>query len=777
MHLYSPPFLKRVCDCAAVLAFVSTVAASPERIAFSNEGHSLFTIVVNHGSFASAEEASVASEKVDWFGSDSTEATICTESFAATELRHYLCALTGLDVNDPTQFPIKGDQEMVAGNVIIVGSELSNRQCAAYKVELGFAREGPGSPGPEGFRIKTVGKSDGIAVLLAGFDRVGTLYSVYDFLGLCGVRWFSPGLSGEVVPSRTELSVPQLDRMDAPKFAIRGYWAEFFVSENEFVRPVGKKGTIDFFNWMARNRMNLWSSGEMGVPPGEMKKRGLHLSAGGHTFYALIEPDAPYPYHHSRFPGSARYPTPDPYAVSPYFHGDENGDGILSYSEAHPEWYGLGPDGKRHFTKDPFGYNFCTSNKDMQTEFMKNLVEKLANGDWKYADYLDWWPEDADHWCVCDDCKALGSPTDRNLIMTHLIREGLKQALADGRLKRDIKVKFLIYSSAGVIDPPTKPLPKGFDYDGIMGTFFPIYRCYVHNLDDPACTEFNLHYFKYLNAWRTSPYYKGKFMIGEYYNISYFRDLPILFTQSMEHDIRFYYESGARAMHYMHIPIGNWGPRTITNYQFARMLWDPATDVSAMKDEYFRARYENANAQMRDFYASLERAMINVPEYLATPGEDENLGGRLRAFAEGKTKDIFPYRHLRMSGDHPPPDDGPSIEDSIHELSKTEKLMDQALAVPVNARARACILEDEALFRYADATVRLYYHMARSTEYPFRSLDWTKEMKQAVFQAEYLDCHPIADVAVYGGTKDMVRNALESTGIKEVYLRWRAMMP
>ena len=777
MHLQLPAFRKRVCGLAAALALAGTAAASTERISFAHKGHSLFTIVVNHGSFASAEEASVASDKPDWLGSDSDGATICTESFAATELRHYLCALSGLDANDPAQFPIKGDQEAVAGNVIIVGSELSNRQCATYRAELGFARGSTASPGPEGFRIKTVRKSDGVAVLLAGFDRVGTLYSVYDFLGLCGVRWFSPGLSGEVVPSRTELSVPQLDRLDAPKFTIRGYWAEFFVSENEFVRPVGKKGTIDFFNWMARNRMNLWSSGEMGVPPGEMKKRGLHLSAGGHTFYTLIDPGAPYPYHHSRFPGSASNLAPDPYAVSPDFHGDVNGDGILSYSEAHPEWYGLGPDGKRHFTTDPFGYNFCTSNKDMQNEFMKNLVEKLAKGDWKYADYLDWWPEDADHWCVCDDCKALGSPTDRNLIMTHLIREGLKQALADGRLKRDIKVKFLIYSSAGVIDPPTKPLPKGFDYDGIMGTFFPIYRCYVHNLDDPACTEFNLHYFKHLNAWRTNPYYKGKFMIGEYYNISYFRDLPILFTQRMEHDIRFYYESGARAMHYMHVPMGNWGPRTITNYQFARMLWDPATDIPAMKDEYFRARYEDANAQMCDFYTSLERAMINVPEYLATPGEDENLGGRLRAFAEGKTKDIFPYRHLRMSGDHPPPDNGPSIEDTLHELARTEHLMDQALAVPVSDRARACILEDEALFRYADATVRLYYHMARSTEYPFKSLDWTKEMKQAAVQAEYLDCHPIAYVAVYGGTKDMVRNALESTGIKEVYLRWRAMMP
>jgi hypothetical protein len=765
--------LRRLLAIGLAAALAPGGRASSLPVPLARGGHSLVTIIVNHGSFASADEASAASDTVDWFGSDERGATICTESFAATELRHYLCVLTGLDASDPGQFPIRRDEDAVAGNRIIVGSAASNRACAALERDAGV---GTPAQSPESFRIRTVRAKDGMALLLTGADRVGTLYAVYGFLGHLGVRWFSPGLAGEVVPVQKDLETPWLDLTDAPKFAIRGYWAEFFTSENEFVRPVGKKGTVDFFNWMARNRMNLWSSGETGVPPGEMKKRGLHLSAGGHTFYTLIDPDAPYPYRHPKWGSTVDRP-PDPYPVSPDFRGDVNGDGVLSYSEAHPEWYGLGADGQRHFTRDPFGYNFCTSNKDMRTEFMKNLVEKLSHGDWRYADYLDWWPEDADLWCVCDDCRALGSPTDRNLIMSDVIRVGLKQALADGRLRREIKVKFLIYSSAGVIEPPTRPLPAGFDYDGIMGTYFPIYRCYVHNLDDPACTEFNQRYFRYLKAWRTNPFYKGKFMIGEYYNISYFRDLPILFTRTMEHDIRFYYDSGARAMHYMHIPMGNWGPRTLTNYQFARMLWNPAIDVPAMKDDYFRARYEAAAARMSDFYASLERAMANVPEYLATPGEEENLGGRLRAFSEGKTKDIFPYRHLRLAGEHPPPDDGPSIEDSVRELDMTERLIDQALAVPVSARARGCLLEDEALFRYGDATVRLYYHMARSTTFAPRSPDWTREMGQAVVQANYLDSHPISFVAVYGGTKDMVRNALECTGIRDVYLKWKAIMP
>jgi hypothetical protein len=754
---------------AVVVATAGGLFASGNATVLATGGHSRFTIVVNHGAYASAEEASAASDKVDWFGSDVTAASVCTESFAATELRHYLCSLAGLDENDLTQFPIRGDNKAVDGDVIVLGS------CESSVLTAHYLSQGP--VGAESFTIRTVAREKGgTAVLLAGADRVGTLYAAYAFLGQFGIRWFSPGLSGEVVPSLPEV-VSHMDNFsDAPKFAVRGYWAEFFNSENEFVRPVGRKGTIDFFNWMARNRMNLWSSGELNVAAGEMKKRGLHLSAGGHTFYTLIDPGSPYPYKHSRFAGGTST-TPDPYPLSPDFKGDVNGDGVLSYSEAHPEWYGLGPDGVRHFTTDPFGYDFCTSNTAMQAEFLKNLITKLSTGDWKYADYLDWWPEDADHWCVCDNCKALGTPTDRNLIMTHLIREALKQALADGRLHRDVRVKFLIYSSAGVIAPPTRPLPKGFDYDGIMGTYFPIYRCYVHTIDDPACTEFNHPYYDYLKAWEASPYYKGKFMIGEYYNISYFRDLPILFTKSMEHDIRFYYDGGARAMHYMHVPMGNWGPRTITNYQFARMLWDPATDIPSMKEEYFRLRYEDAAGVMGDFYASLERALINVPEYLATPGEDENLGGRLRAFADGKPLHLFPYKHLRLSGEHPAPDDGPSIEDTLKELDTTERLMNHALGIAVSDRARGCELEDEALFHYADATVRLYYHMVRSTEYPFNSPAWTKEMKLAAVQADFLESHPIAFVAVHGGTKDMVRNALESTGIKGVYLKWRAMMP
>jgi hypothetical protein len=707
-------------------------------------GKSSCVIVVDYGSFSSAEAASASAEQVDWYSRDQTAAVRCTKAFAATELRHYLCAIAGLDPLDRANFPIRKPTEATSGNRIVLATAPGSRPAGSV------------SPGPEGFTIRTERSATGSAIRITGADRTGTLYGVYDFLEALGVRWLSPGLAGEIVPHHRELALPSIDRTDGPKFAIRGFWAEFFVPEHEYVVPQGKKGTIDFFNWMARNRMNLWGAGEEAVPAGEMKKRGLHLSVGGHTFYLLLNP--------------------------------------ATYAKAHPEWYGLGADGLRHFPVDPFGENFCTSNPGMVAEFMRNLVEKLAHGTWQNADYLDWCPEDSspDHWCQCEQCQKLGSPTDRNILMAHLIRKGLDQAVADGRLKRKIQVTFILYQAAGLMEPPTRPLPPDFEYSGVTATFYPIHRCYVHALDDPNCTEFNRPYADKLKLWRSSPYYHGSFEIGEYYNISAFRDLPILYTRVMARDLPYFYANGARGMHYMHVAMANWGPRAITNDQFARMLWNPGVDVAAFSAEYFRLRYENAADVMHRFYASLEQAMQNVPAYVSTPAgynlpADVHYSGvgprpghlehALHDIADGKPATLFPFRHLRMSGDHPPPDDGPSMEDSVREVERAERLMNQALELKVTDQVRECILEDEGLFGYGAATVRLYFRLARAAEHPIRSGQWVQEMRLASYQAEFLESHPIAFAAHNGGTMGMMRDALEATGVKDVYLKWKALLP
>src|SRR5262249_22743798 len=135
------------------------------------------------------------------------------------------------------------------------------------------------------------------------------------------------------------------------------------------------RGTPEFFDWMARNRMNLWTAEES--DPGRLEQLGIRRVAGGHQLQlALLDPDA------------------------------KTADGRTRLA-AHPEWYGL-VDGLRsaHFDAET-GVNFCTSNPAAAGAFCHGLVAALSTGRWRHADALAFWMLDNGHWCECDACRAI----------------------------------------------------------------------------------------------------------------------------------------------------------------------------------------------------------------------------------------------------------------------------------------------------------------------------------------------------------------------------------
>ena len=200
-------------------------------------------------------------------------------------------------------------------------------------------------------------------------------------------------------------------------------------------------------------------------------------------------------------------------------------------------------------------------------------------------------------WCECPRCKALGTPTDRNLLVVYRLDQEIKRAQREGKLNRPIAIRFLAY--ADVVEPPTRPLPADFDYHTCTATFFPISHCYVHRFDDPACSP-NATYQRQLCGWLVNPkrYYRGQVCIGEYYNVSRYKSIPACYMQAMAHDIPYYYRQGARQFHYMHVTTGHWGTKSLTNYQMARQLWDVNTGCETLWADYFR-RYGAAAATMR----------------------------------------------------------------------------------------------------------------------------------------------------------------------------------
>ncbi|MBN1343800.1 MAG: DUF4838 domain-containing protein [Phycisphaerae bacterium] len=647
-------------------------------------------IVVNMGDYPSAQAASDDEANIGWDDGKDADDVICTECFAACELQQYLRKITG----DNDRFDVVDDDKVPAdGALILIGNPKSNKVLAGGAMKLDLNDAAFDALGREGYLIKTGKLNTGRQLMVVGGKtRIGTLYGVYGLLDRLGVRWFAPGEIGEEVPQAKIDALPDMDVTDKPMFFTRGFHAWEY------------RGNPEFFDWMVRNRMNYWcveAKNRTGL-----KKRGIQMNCGNHVLIPLfLGPKNEYPYDHPKFTGDESKPA-DPYEVGDQYQGDKNKDGKLSYFEAHPEWYGL-RGGKRsdHIVGDG-GDNFCTANPDALTEFFKNLVQDMIDGNWKDADSLNFWTLDGGRWCECEKCKALGISSDRNLLLVHRCCQEFKKARAEGRLNRDIMIYFLAY--ADVLEPPTRPLPPDFDYDRCIATYFPIARCYVHTLNDPKCTEYNTRYEQHLRGWAIEPdrHYKGQLFIGEYYNVSGYKCLPIMFARTMSIDMPYYYDMGARHMHYMHCTTKNWGTKALTNYQFARMLWDPKLDSKALLDEYLAKRYGPAADVMRRLYERLDTALCNVTELKYA------LSGRLRA----NSKDLFPRKHMKYEPAKFDDNNGPSLTEMVAAIDDCQKLLAQARSMPLPQRVLSRLGEDAGPLTYAANILHFYDVIVQMTQ-------------------------------------------------------------
>jgi len=389
---------------------------------------------------------------------------------------------------------------------------------------------------------------------------------------------------------------------------------------------------------------------------------------------------------------------------------DSNGDGKLSYFEAHPEWYGLRK-GKRSAKIDGAGDNYCTSNPDATRELAKNLVQSLIDGPWRHVDIVNFWMLDNGKWCECPQCAAQGIYTDRLFDVCYTVQKAIQQAQREKRLHREVLLASLAYHET--LPPPARRLPADFDYGHFSVTFFPIERCYVHALADPKCTEINRFLREHYEGWTTRPErnYRGSLFIGEYYNVSSFKCLPVLFPSIMAADIPWYYRTGTRHLNYMHTPTHLWGTWTLNQYLLARLLWDSATDSQAVLQEYFRRYYPTTAERTAQFYRYLEQATANFKTLKHYAGEDIYC---LRRRLAVDSHEIFPLKHLRYDAYRPETDDGPDVVEIVEAMRLARQDLDAALLECHDETEAARLLEDERRFAYGEAMVSFYYHLVRT---------------------------------------------------------------
>jgi hypothetical protein len=734
-------------------------------------GVSQATILAHLGRFPTAEAASGAAGRIEsssaWFAADPADRVAATEAFAALELRRHLCRAAHLNESDPMVLPIVDARQNISGTIVQLGSPLENaRARAAYSGLDGGKVAVEAGHSQDGFYLYSAEDRGGGVILIRGNSAIGTLYGTYAYLESLGFRWYSPDERDSIVPNVETIRVQSLDHGESPAMPYRQLYADIRGPE--------------FYLWMVRNRLNGYAGGS--ATRGFLRQIGMLTAVGQHSFSTdLIAPNDPYPYHYPAFAGGKDLPE-DPYPLSPEYRGDVDQDGKLSYFEAHPEWFGLDETGKRNKPDQPvYNYNYCTSNPALIRELQKNLLRALGSGKWQDADMVEIWGFDGGKWCTCSQCRGLGGPSDRLLNLVYHMQRAITQARRANRLNRDVQLSLLAYQET--IQPPIKALPADFDFDNTLVTLFPIRRCYFHNLNDPDCTELNVYYDAALRAW-TSPssHYRGRIIIGEYYNLSGFREFPVLFMHSMAADIPYLAGQRVAGMNYMLCPGRAWGHRALTNWQFAKQLWNTRVNVRGLWNDYFQNYYGPAASAMRQYYESLEQTMSNatvwrydlwqklhvVNQYPDIPlfpiGNIPPISwyGK-RSFPGSKDAGVdvflgFPERsvtsdHLHFEEYHPMQNDAPDWLEIMASLEKTRRLLNQAMQVQVPAVVKSRIAEDEYLFRYGELGLHLYDHVIRLVLATDKDVQ-RRELASAKPYAEQLRAYAFGGPAPAGETSN-----------------------
>jgi hypothetical protein len=426
---------------------------------------------------------------------------------------------------------------------------------------------------------------------------------------------------------------------------------------------------------MARNRMNLWTSESREAA--FLHKLGIRLTGGGHRVQADdLDPRA-------SVEGRSRF-------------------------AAHPEWYGLIGGTRRGDIAGESGTNFCTSNETARHELARNLVTDLTSGRLRHADVVEVWPLDGGRWCECDRCRAQGTPTDRWLDVVAAVAAEVRAARLDGRLDRTVELVAPAYLET--LAPPTRAVSPDFDPASCSIVFFPYFRCYAHALADSSCTELNLRLARAWNGWTAAPdrFYRGRLVVGEYYNVSWTRSLPVVYASVMGEDLPWYAHNGADGVFYMHAPTRLWGAWTLNHAVLARGLWDPDS-ARSVPDAFCREYFGEAAGAMGMHYSRLEVATMNITALAHCVGAFGTSGA-----AAGRLTDVrfplFPLRHLQPRGERPY---GPGVDDIAELMRDARAALDSARTVATDPLVRARIEDDARRFEYGEAMFGFWLGLIR----------------------------------------------------------------
>ena len=369
-------------------------------------------------------------------------------------------------------------------------------------------------------------QSDGDHSLsISAYTRQGLINGIYTYLDTLGFRWYHPGDAWAYVPVLKDIRI-KCNQVFVPDFALRTFFGTWGTPRN---KVVDKNGVVDnaWQVWATRNRM------------------GGGYVLKGHMWNEFL------------------------------WHN-------IKLLEQHPEYMAL-VDGKRVIPNTAM--KFCISNKDLQQLFVHDMVEKLnkaitANPNQTlYCFSVE--PSDGEGDCECDQCKKMGSVSNRVFFLANLVAKEFQ--------KISPKAYVNLYAYNFHAAPPDFAIEKN-----VLVQIIPYG---YQNFSSPE---------QMIAAWKKK---SSRLFIYDYYGLPINNiDMPLkdgLKPEAFAKRIKYWYDE-----HIIGVTLESSysiGATGIGLYLFTRLGWHVNSDVNAILDDYYKHCYGKAG----DYVRQAQRVISN----------------------------------------------------------------------------------------------------------------------------------------------------------------------
>ncbi|MDO8586578.1 MAG: DUF4838 domain-containing protein [Armatimonadota bacterium] len=537
---------------------------------------------------------------------------------AAQELRTYVKMISGAELE------IHAESESIPGARVLVGRGKLTDAIPGLKIPEGLTR----AFREEGFVIYC--KDD--TLVLAGNDAVipagkkvdapgphgwetvgnslyfGTRYATYELLNRLGVRWFTPGEYGEVVPKSSTLTVPEMSVTQHPSLVVRyhGAWGTQAMLEARDL-------------WLIRNKMNPRSADWFGLPADS-------------SLYYLLPRDK---------------------------------------IKERPEWFALQPDGTRSAGLPCMADELRRNDPKYagRPRMLDALMDRIDDNAKSGHQVMAFSPDDGMPTCECELCRkmsirysdcttinAQGNPVAEYLTGNEyfFFVNGLLNAT--GQKYPGYLIATNGYANRYV---PPENIPDFNKYNNLTIMFADIVGCTIHRYDDPKCWQ-NRRQYSLLKRWCKLT--DKVWIYGYNYTMLVSKDTVTPMVKRIRANIPMTRDTGCLGFNDLEFTdISQLGIPTYVVR--AALEWNTEADVDAILADYYRKWFGPAAKPLRDFYETLENAFDSAPYHghedvilcvIYTPQVMARLADDIaRAEAAGGTeKDKTHVRMERLIFDH-----------------------------------------------------------------------------------------------------------------------------